>query len=335
MNELKLFLEESGTKYDLGIINHGRYHKLPEPFENEQVIRFMWKKNSVNKLIDKLKDKGIFLKVNTCGKCNVLYDIEGTNDKIFIIYAVDSHIQLPKCLLNKFRTGDNLYYLDTSKNKIIKSSARNYNTEFGYYSLFFEDYLNKNYERIISELINKICPFIEQKVKEISFDNLNKKINKLFMMAMFRNPKYVKQINEESAFAKLFDGGYDTEYLLITENETEKNYICDYVPVLFVNKTRKGLLLTKSLISRLYIENNNFMIMPLHPKFAIVLVSKKYYEDMVKELGDNSYIHIEEERVLAELNFQIYLNAKEDNDDLIGLNSDLNDLLYFLNNKDN
>lgn len=330
MDKLKEFLDKNNTDYDIGIINDGQYHKLSIPFENEQVIRFKWKKDSVAKLTKKLKNIGVELTLESSNKYSCLYKIEGSNNKIFIVYAVDSHVQLPKCLLKGFRTEEQLYYLDTSKNEIIKSSAGNYNTKFGYYSLFFEDYLSNGYESIISELIIKIKPFINQEVKEITLDNLNKKINKLFKMAIFRNPKYVKQINEESIFAQLFDGGYDSEYLLTSEEEINSDYIKDYVPVLFINKTEKGILLTKSLISRIQVQKNSFLIMPLHPKFAIVLVTKKYYDDLIKELGEGCYIHIDEYGALAKLNFQIYLNAKEDNNDLIGQKKDLDDLLNFL-----
>ncbi len=334
MDELKKFLDKNKTHYDIGIINNGHYYKLLTPFENELVIRFKWKKNSINKLIEKLKGKDICLTITDYGKYNSLYRIEGTNYKVLIIHAVDSHVQLPDCLLRQFRTDNHLYYIDISKNKIIQGSARNYNTEFGYYSLFFENYLSDNYEKIISEIINKVYPFVKQEVREITFVDLNKKINKLFLMAIFRNPKNIKQINEESIFSQLFDGGYDTEYLLMTEEEEDENLISDYVPVLLVNKTHKGLFVTKSLISRICIKpNNNFMIIPLHPKFAFVLVLKKYYHDMVKEVGENSYIEIEEETGIEKLNFQIYLNAKKNNDDLIGLKTDLDIFLLSLNSK--
>lgn len=338
MDEIKKFLFENNINYDVGVINNNRYYKLQIPFDNMQVIRFKWKKESVLKLINKFNEFGIKLVFETSNKYYCLYKIEGSNNKIFIVYAVDSHVQLPKCLLKNFRTNERLYYFDTTKNKKIKSSARNYNTEFGYYSLFFEEHLSNVYESIISELIIKIKPFVNQEVKEIMLDDLRSKINKLFKMAVFRNPKNVKQINEESVTADLFDGGYDTEYLLMAGEEINSNYIKDYVPVLLINKTKNGILLTRSLISIIFVQKNRFIIMPLHPKFAIVLVTSKYYENMIEELGEGSYIHIEDEDALRKLNFQIYLNAKKENSDLIGQENDLNDLLRFLNikfNKDN
>lgn len=279
MDKLKEFLDINNTDYDIGIINYGQYHKLPVPFENEQVIRFKWKKNSINKLLANLTKIGITLKENVLGYYNALYDIEGTNNQAFIIYAVDSHVQLPKLLLKNFRTDDNLFYLNTSSNKIIKSSAKNYNTSFGYYSLEFEEYLSIRYERIISSIIESFLPFINQEVTTITLEDLNKKNNKLFFMTLVRNPKYVKEVNEHSLTAQLLDGGYDVEYLAIMGEKMNTNFIKGYTPVPLVNTTNKNLVTIKSLVSNLYIDGGiECMVMLLHPKFAIALGPNEYYK---------------------------------------------------------
>ena len=137
MDEIIKFLKEQKTDYDIGIINNGYYYKLKTPFKDKQVIRFKWKRNSVVKLINKLNKKEIKLIPYSIGKYSGLYDIEGTLNQAFIIYAVDSHVQLPKLLLKNFRTNEHLYYINTSSNTIKRSSASNYNKKFGYYSLFF------------------------------------------------------------------------------------------------------------------------------------------------------------------------------------------------------
>lgn len=56
-------------------------------------------------------------------------------------------------------------------------------------------------------------PFLNQEVRTITLKDFNTSINKLFFMALIRNPKYIKEINEHSLTAQLFDGGYDAEYL--------------------------------------------------------------------------------------------------------------------------
>lgn len=331
MDELKEFLKKNNTLFDIGIINNGYFYKLPKPFKDKQVIRFKWKKNSIKKLLFNLNKIGIILKENVIGYYNALYNIEGTDNQVFIIYAVDSHVQLPKLLLKNYRTNYNLFYLNTSSNKIIKSSAKNYNTSFGYYSLEFEEYLSVTYEKIISSIIELFIPFINQEVTTITLKDLSTNINKLFFMALIRNPKYIKEINEHSLTAQLFDGGYDAEYLAITGEKMNTNFIKGYTPVPLVNTTNKNLVTIKSLVSNLYIDGGiECMVMLLHPKFAIALVPNDYYKKMIDGQGEQTYLQLNDEKALIKMNKQIYNCAKFNHDDVIGIKEDLDDLIEYM-----
>lgn len=331
MDEIIKFLKKNKIDYDIGIINNGYYHKLLKPFPNKQVIRFKWKKESLRKLLSNLNKIGIVLKEKSIGRYNALYDVKETDHQVFIIYAVDSHVQLPKLLLKNFRTNDDLYYLNTTSNIIIKSSAKNYNTSFGYYSLAFEEYLSVNYEKIISSIIELFIPFINKEVTTITLQDLNKNINKLFFMALIRNPKYIKEINEHSLTAQLFDGGYDAEYLAITGEKMNTNFIKGFTPVPLVNITNKNLVTLRSLVSNLYIDGGiECMVMLLHPKFAIALVPSDYYKKIVEEQGEQTYLQLDNEKALIKMNKQIYNCAKFNNDDVIGIKEDLEDLKNIL-----
>lgn len=331
MDELKEFLKKNNTLFDIGIINNGYFYKLPKSFKDKQVIRFKWKKNSIKKLLFNLNKIGIILKENVIGYYNALYNIEGTDNQVFIIYAVDSHVQLPKLLLKNYRTNYNLFYLNTSSNKIIKSSAKNYNTSFGYYSLEFEEYLSVTYEKIISSIIELFIPFINQEITTITLKDLSTNINKLFFMALIRNPKYIKEINEHSLTAQLFDGGYDAEYLAITGEKMNTNFIKGYTPVPLVNTTNKNLVTIKSLVSNLYIDGGiECMVMLLHPKFAIALVPNDYYKKMIDEQGEQTYLQLNDEKALIKMNKQIYNCAKFNHDDVIGIKEDLDDLIEYM-----
>lgn len=331
MDEIIDLLNKNKTDYDIGIINNGYYHKLSKPFSDKQVIRFKWKQVSINKLLSNLNKKGIILKENSSSHYNILYDVEGTDHQVFIIYAVDSHVQLPKLLLKHFRTNDNLYYLNTTSNNIIKSSAGKYNTSFGYYSLAFEEYLSINYEKIISSIIELFIPFIKQEIKTITLKDLEKNINKLFFMALIRNPKYVKEINEHSLTAQLFDGGYDAEYLAITGEKMKTNFIKGFTPVPLINITNKNLVTLKSLVSNLYIDGGiECMVILLHPKFAIALVPNEYYKKMVEEQEKQTYLQLDSEKALIKMNKQIYNCAKFNEEDVIGIKEDLEDLKNIL-----
>lgn len=224
-----------------------------------------------------------------------------------------------------------MFYLNTSSNKIIKSSAKNYNTSFGYYSLEFEEYLSVTYEKIISSIIELFIPFINQEVTTITLKDLSTNINKLFFMALIRNPKYIKEINEHSLTAQLFDGGYDAEYLAITGEKMNTNFIKGYTPVPLVNTTNKNLVTIKSLVSNLYIDGGiECMVMLLHPKFAIALVPNDYYKKMIDEQGEQTYLQLNDEKALIKMNKQIYNCAKFNHDDVIGIKEDLDDLIEYM-----
>ena len=335
MDKIIEFLNKNNTTFDIGIINNGYFHKLPEPFKNKQVINFKWKKGSLNKLLLKLSNAGVNLIEKYLGPYNALYNIDGTDNLMLVTFAVDSHVQLPKLLLRNFRTENHLFYLKTESNRILRSSAKSYNTCFGYYSIWFEQYLSINYEKIISDIINIFIPFINGEVENITLKDLNKNINKLFFMALIRNPKYVKEINDYSLTSQLFDGGYDAEFLAITGEKMDNNFIKKYTPVPLVNITNKNLVTLKSLVSNLNIDGGiECMVMLLHPKFAIALVPNEYYKKMIEEQGYQTYLQLNDENALIKMNKQIYNCAKYNKDDVIGIKDDLDDLMLYINDQE-
>ena len=333
MDEIIKFLNDRKIEFDLGKIDNGIFIKNTKYIHNKQVISFKWNKESINKLLKQLKKNEVDLFEVSSGKYNALYNINNSNNQVLVVYGVKSHVQLPKLLLKYFRTNYNLYYINTVQNKIIKSSAGNYNTKFGYYSLMFEEYLSNNYEKIIVDIMNTVTPFINKEVDSVTIKNLNSDINKLFLMALFRNPKYVQEINDKSLFSKLFDGGYDTEYLAFSSEKMNTDFLKGYTPIPLVNQTNKGLITFKSLFSNLSINGGiQCMAMVIHPQFGIVLVPNTYYKKMIEERGKQTYLIINDEKSLLEQNLQMYYYAKKNNDDVIGKKEDLDDIFLSINN---
>lgn len=150
-------------------------------------------------------------------------------------------------------------------------------------------------------------------------------------MSLFRNPKYVEEINNYSIFPQIIDCGYDSEYLAYIEEEINRNFIKGYVPVVLINETNKGMVTTKSFVSDLKVDGGiNCMIIPLHPKFAITLVPDEYYKKMINEQGEQTYLKLNDDNYLCELNKQIYYCAKHNKDDVIGLKDDLDELIEMI-----
>lgn len=327
MERLIKFLKENKTDYDVGIIKDDNFYKIPKPNKDKQVVKFKWKNNALDKLILKLGKIGIVLIENKISKYYALYDIKGTTNQIYIVYAVDSHVQLPFTLLKHYRTGDSLYFINTTKNEIIKSSAKNYNTKFGYYSLEFEEYLSNNYEKIITEIIEKSLPFVNGKEQSITYKNWNSNVNKLFLMSIFRNPQQVEDINKHSVFSQIFKIGYNPEDIAYIGEKMKENFIKGYKPIPIVNRTKKNIVTLKSLVANMFFDGGiEAMVMPIHPKFAIGLVSDEYYNKMINKQGGISYMLMENELEIKKLNKHIYNIAEFHNEDVIGVKEELEEL---------
>lgn len=328
MDKIIKILEQNGIEYNTGIIVDGYYYEIKNPFQEKNVINFKWKSASLGKLLEKLEKRGIVVVEKYVGMNCALYDIEGTNNQMLVTFAINSHIQLPNFILQNFRTEDHLYYINTELSKIMRSSAKKYNTSFGFYPISFEKYLSLNYEQEISKIIETVKSLLEGRVQIIVLENLTEIMNKIFLMALVRNPEFVKRVNEESVAAKVIGGGFNAEYLMHIGEKMENNFIKNYTPVLLVNKTNTGFITVKSLISSLKIHRGcEGMIVLLHPKFAIQLFTNEDYERMMKEDGNPSYYVMDDEKTVLSMNKQIYNYAKYKKEDVIGIKVDLERLL--------
>lgn len=75
---------------------------------------------------------------------------------------MNSHIQMPKCVLKQFANEDNvLFYYNFKDGHIAKSSAKYINTEKNYYSDEMEMFFNRNIETPFSKVIEEIKNLIE------------------------------------------------------------------------------------------------------------------------------------------------------------------------------
>ena len=147
-------------------------------------------------------------------------------------------------------------------------------------------------------------------------------------MSFFRNPRFIEEINKESVSAKLIAGGYNSEDVAMFYRKFGTNVLKDYSVYLLDNRTDEGLVLSKEIFASIMIhEANQSLILPLHPKYGIILVPTEYYESRKKAYGDNSYMIIEDENILHKINDHIYMKCKKYNNDVIGRENDLKGIL--------
>lgn len=322
MNEIIDLIKEK-YDYEIGVINNGYFHKLNKPFKDNVTINIKLSKKEVEKVINKLKIKKINLHMDFDNEYIGFYktDIEGVT--ILFSYILKSHTQVPKVLLKRFADKENLYILNTKTNKIFPSSASTYNRTLGFYSMYFEKYLSSNYEEKLGNLICDIESFVYDKQDKLIIDDIVGFAEKIFRMSLFRSPRFVKSVNENSLSSILVAGGYDHEHIAYMMEDMDIKLLKNMKVFLMVNKTENGFITLKTMISNIKTKGYECMIIPLDPKFALMIVPKEYYELRVKEHGVDSYMAVEDDKSLKLINSIIYDNAKYYYDDIIGLKSDL------------
>ncbi len=326
MNEIIELIKEK-YEYDLGVINNGYYYKLNKPFKDNVTINIKLTKNEVTKLINKLKDNDILLYLDNdndyFGLCHTNFD----GVTVLFSYVLKSHTQVPKLLLKRFCDNDKLYVLNTNTNNIHSSSASTYNRALGFYSMYFEKYLNYNYEDQLGNLISNIESFVYNKQDKLVIEDILGFAEKIFRMSLFRSPRFIKSVNEQSLTSVLIDGGYDHEHIAYIMEDMNIKLLKNMKVFLMVNKTAMGFVTLKSMISNIKTKGYECMILPLDPKFALMIVPDKYYKMRTEEHGKDSYMTIDDEKSLILINNIIYENAKCYGDDVIGIKSDLENII--------
>lgn len=193
--------------------------------------------------------------------------------------------------------------------------------------MYFEKYLSYNYENGLGKLIKKIEPFVYDKEENLILEDIYNIIEKMFRMALFRNPRFIESVNSESLSSILIDGGYDGEHIAMMMEDMNHNFLKDMKIFIMTNKTSMGLITLKSMISNVSINGYQSMILPLDPKFAIMIVPEEYYKNRIGEYGVNSYMTVEDDKILLLLNKTIYEYAKYYKEDVIGNKKDLEEVL--------
>lgn len=326
MNEIIELIKEK-YEYDLGVINNGYYHKLNKPFKDNVTINIKLTKNEVGKLINKLKDNDILLYLDNDNDYFGLYHTNFDGVTVLFSYVLKSHTQVPKLLLKRFCDNDKLYVLNTNTNNIHSSSASTYNRTLGFYSMYFEKYLNYNYEDQLGNLISNIESFVYNKQDRLVIEDILGFAEKIFRMSLFRSPRFIKSVNEQSLTSVLIDGGYDHEHIAYMMEDMNIKLLKNMKVFLMVNKTAMGLVTLKPMISNIKTKGYDCMILPLDPKFALMIVPDKYYKMRIEEHGKDSYMTIDDEKSLILINNIIYENAKYYGDDVIGIKSDLENII--------
>lgn len=325
MNQLLNIIKKDYI-YDIGIFKNDSFVYFKCVSLDFMSIKVKITKEELKNFVKKLRLNGVLYKEQSSNKYFDIYEIT-KNNFLIIEFVVNSHIQLPKVILKDFIEEDcRLYYLDLTKKEIKQSSARKFNTELGYFSLQFEEYLSNEYESAIGIVKEKLNRFNLEEQENIDLNGYGKKIKELFSVAWYRNPNTVSRVNELSTTSSIIYGGYKTEDLVkIMKLSGKFDFFKDYTPIVCINKTKLGLVTCKASFSEIKIKNGNLSyIMPLSPTVAIMLLNSSYEKEILREYGYGCYMTFDNEEQVSEANIYIYSFAsKLKNEAIIGKKRDL------------
>lgn len=108
---------------------------------------------------------------------------------------MNSHIQMPKCVLKQFANEDNvLFYYNFKDGHIAKSSAKYINTEKNYYSDEMEMFFNRNIETPFSKVIEEI-----KKPNRVFFDETKVRSIYNFVNALIARSRFLENHFKKSS----------------------------------------------------------------------------------------------------------------------------------------
>ena len=191
---------------------------------------------------------------------------------------VDSHIQMPKCVLKRFEDKAHRFcYYDVDKKIIgINGHAKSINTKFGYYSKQAEDYLRDNIETPFSGLLASIDT-IDFDKDVFTVDSVFEEQVKTFMYALIaRSPRILMEAEKHSLFWSYISETARHDFAAINGPELARQAkLLDGFYVTFtVNKTEKPFVLSMCGIYSFTYKNANHVILPISPTIAITLIEK-------------------------------------------------------------
>lgn len=192
---------------------------------------------------------------------------------------INSHIQMPKCVLKRFEDQNHrLFYYDVKK-CIIGSNghAGSLNTGFGFYSHNAEEFLNTNIEKPFSNLFENI--------DEIGINPPKGHINsqfdytaKRFVYALLaRNPNSVDRIKKYPFLTDILSSqqSRDAGMILGFAAEIDRDFLAPYGTTIAINTTEIPFVLPTCGVYYMKLWGSEHIFLPVSPQKAIIFVEEK------------------------------------------------------------
>jgi hypothetical protein len=219
--------------------------------------------------------------------------------------VVDSHIQMPKCMLKRFENEHHsFFYYDVEKSYFGHSGhARSLNTKKGFFSFDAEQFLNDNYEKPFAELL-KTVDAITIDPPGGNIDSVFDYRAKRFVNALIaRNPAFIERIRKCSGLSKMLSDQQlnDLGVVIGLAAEEESGLLEEYGTTIAVNLSSTPLVLP--ICGAYIVALNGFehIFLPVSPQRAIVFIEAKGKGSIIS----NGIVHpyaLEDEIIIDELN---------------------------------
>ncbi len=194
---------------------------------------------------------------------------------------VNSHIQLPRFILNNFRSKNGkVWNLNLNDCKLHSCGTKKLGTQKGYYSQELEQYLNQQIENPFSKLAYKIATFVEQGEESLILPVDAENICKQYIsVAAFRSKKAYSDFLKGSLVAGLLDDQTSHDGLAFFSTKLNSGIVPEISEsrmMVLANKTDKEFVVPQNCFY--LISSNRFpcVIAPITPFCAVGLISKDY-----------------------------------------------------------
>ena len=194
---------------------------------------------------------------------------------------VDSHIQLPRFILNYFkRPNGQVCYLSLNDFRLHSCGPKKLGTQKGYFSKEMEQYLSRQIEHPSSKLVAEVTAFVEQEKESITLPADVENVCKRYVSAAaYRSEKAYSNFMEGSLTAGLFDAQTNHDDLVLFSTQHNGGIFLGLEKarmMVLVNRTERLFVVPRNCF---YIISSNSMpciIAPTSPKCAFGIVPESF-----------------------------------------------------------
>ena len=221
---------------------------------------------------------------------------------------MDSHVQIPKCVLKQFKSQDGkVWHLDLAQGNIGLSAAAKLGTEEDYYSKDVEDILCTIVETPLGKLRSIISLEVVKDGDSITLHNTAEKTLKNYIIASIARSKMMLDVFCHRSLTAIAtadrENHNDPVRLSLRDGSSMHKLFGTWEMGVLVNESHLGFVVPRNCFYIAGVFKSPHFVAPITPNLSLVLIdsnsrpeSKKYIhtityvndEDIIKQLNENA-----------------------------------------------